>query len=211
VANDLTADRDTNAADDVFVRDLQMGTTTLVSVNRSGTGSGNQDSGIYSAISADGRFVAFMSNASDLTANDTNGTQDVFVRDLQMGRTTLVSVNRFGTGSGNRFSELPTISADGRFVAFESYASDLAANDNNGPPPFGPLKGLDVFVRDLQMGTTTLMSINRSGTGSGNDYSRLAVISPNGRLVVFQSNATDLVTTDDANGQPDLFVRPVAP
>ena len=77
--------------------------------------------------------MAFISDASDLTANDTNGTSDVFVRDLQMGTTTLVSVNRFGTGSGNGdSSDAPAISADGRFVAFSSTASDLTANDTNG-------------------------------------------------------------------------------
>ena len=97
-----------------------MGTTTLVSVNRFGTGSGNSGSQL-SAISADGRFVVFWSVASDLVANDTNGTYDVFVRDLQMGTTTLVSVNRFGTGVWQCPLFLPwypAISADGRFVAF---------------------------------------------------------------------------------------------
>ena len=116
------------------------------------------------AISADGRFVAFNSEASDLVANDTNGTSDVFVRDLQLGTTTLVSVNRFGTGSGNSSSGASVISADGRFVAFASDASDLVANDINGATN-------DVFVRDLQLGTTTLVSINRFGTGSGNSSS----------------------------------------
>ena len=120
---------------------------------------------LSSAISADGRFVAFSSEASDLVANDTNGTTgDVFVRDLQLGTTTLVSINRFGTGSGNGSSGwLSAISADGRFVAFSSLASDLVANDTNGTD--------DVFVRDLQLGTTTLVSINRFGTGSGNNSS----------------------------------------
>ena len=129
---------DTNGTtNDVFVRDLQLGTTTLVSVNRFGTGSGNGSS-FGPVISADGRFVAFGSAASDLVANDTNGaTNDVFVRDLQLGTTTLVSINRFGTGSGNSFSggpAGPVISADGRFVAIQSAASDLVANDTNGVP-----------------------------------------------------------------------------
>ena len=136
-----------------------------MSVNRFGTGSGNSGS-VRPVISADGRFVAFDSAASDLVANDTNGiTNDVFVRDLQLGTTTLVSVNRFGTGSGNSVTRIaPVISADGRFVAFGSAASDLVANDTNGTT-------YDVFVRDLQLGTTTLVSINRFGTGSGNGSS----------------------------------------
>ena len=124
-----------------------MGTTTLVSINRFGTGSGNSLSGVPAVpvISADGRFVAFNSAASDLVANDTNGTDDVFVRDLQLGTTTLVSINRFGTGSGNGPSGGPgggpVISADGRFVAFRSFASDLVPNDTNGTT--------DVFVRPV--------------------------------------------------------------
>ena len=83
-------------------------------------------------ISADGRFVAFGSVASDLVANDTNGIPRRVRADLQLGTTTLVSVNRFGTGSGNGSSSCPAISADGRFVAFSSAASDLVANDTNG-------------------------------------------------------------------------------
>jgi Tol biopolymer transport system component len=205
---------DTNGiTNDIFVRDLQMGTTTLVSVNRFGTGSGSGESGsppfISPAISADGRYVVFSSLASDLVANDTNGTFDVFVRDLQMGTTALVSVNRFGTGSGNSASFFsPVISADGRFVAFPSLASDLVANDTNGTN--------DVFVRDLQMGTTVLVSVNQFGTGSGNGSSPPTpqpsryVISADGRFVAFQSEASDLVA-NDTNGTTDVFVRPVAP
>src|SRR5205807_10324574 len=109
---------------DVFVRDLLLGTTTLVSVNRAGTGSGNDTSGVFSqlAISADGRFVAFDSFASDLVAHDTNNGNDIFVRDLATGTTTLVTVNQAGTDSGDRstFSFKVGMSADGRFVAFES-------------------------------------------------------------------------------------------
>jgi hypothetical protein len=186
-----------------FLVDVFGIVTRLVSISRFGTGSGNSGSGFSSmAISADGRFVAFQSRASDLTANDTNGTLDVFVRDLQMGTTTLVSINRVGTGSGNNVSQLSAISADGRFVTFQSTASDLTANDTNGT--------LDVFVRDLQMGTTTLMSLNRLGTGFGNGDSSHPVISADGRFVAFDSQASDLVT-NDTNGSQDVFVRPVAP
>ena len=99
--------------------------------------------------------MAFSTYASDVVANDANGTTDVFVRDLQIGTTTLVSVNHFGTASGNSASGNPLMSSDGRFVAFSSFASDLVANDTNGTT--------DVFVRDLQMGTTTLVSVNRFG------------------------------------------------
>ena len=142
-------------------------------------------------ISANGRFVVFATAASDLVANDTNGTTDVFVRDLETDTTTLVSVNRFGTDSGNgesgggsvnTFYYKTIISADGRFVAFTSSASDLVANDANGRP--------DVFVRDLQTGTTTLVSVNRLGANSGNGDSGVEGISADGRFVLFVSAPT---------------------
>jgi Tol biopolymer transport system component len=186
----------------VIVRDLRLGTTTLVSVNRFGTAPGNGFSS-HPQISAGGRFVAFDSYANDLVANDNIGTSDVFIRDLQLGTTTLVSVNRFGTGSGNGDSGWPVISPDGRFVAFQSSATDLvAAFDTNG-------HSNDVFVRDLQLGTTTLVSVNRVGTGSGNDFSVAPWITPDGRFVAFSSSATDLVAVFDTNGLGgiDLFVR----
>jgi Ca2+-binding RTX toxin-like protein len=190
---------DTNYMANVFVRDLQLGTTTLVSVNIDGTRSGNSDSYV-SAISADGRFVAFESEANDLVATDTNGARDVFVRDLQSETTTLVSVNKDGTdsGTGNSTMPVPMISADGRFVVFESHAADLVATDTNG--------WNDVFVRDLQSGTTTLVSVNNSGTDSGNSYSWVSAISTDDRYVAFVSRADDLVATD-TNGTLDVFVR----
>ncbi|PYU99124.1 MAG: hypothetical protein DMG10_26205 [Acidobacteria bacterium] len=186
LAGDLVAN-DTNFNSDVFVRDLHTGTTTLVSVNSAGTDSGNNGSGL-AAVSANARFVAFVSSASDLAGNDTNFNSDVFVRDLKTGTTTLVSVNSAGTDSGNGFSIDAAISDDGRFVAFGSYAGDLVANDTNG--------GGDVFVRDLKTGTTTLVSVNRAGTDSGNGFSIAAAISADGRLVAFFSEASDLIAGD---------------
>jgi Tol biopolymer transport system component len=198
-ARDLAANA--TGGPNVFVRDLQMETTTLVSVNRFGTAPGNHRSRTAPQISADGRFVAFNSEASDLTVNDTNGNIfDVFVRDLQTGTTTLVSVNRFGTGSGNRGSAGFHITADGRFVAFYSAASDLTPNDTNG-------SGLDVFVRDLQMGTTRMVSINRFGTGPGNSGSDSPAISADGRFVAFISGASDLTANDTNGNMQDVFVR----
>ena len=195
-ASDLVA-TDTNGVDDVFVRDLQTGTTALVSVNRAGTNSGNGVS-FDPVLSTDGRFVAFSSSATDLVATDTNGQNDVFVRDLQAGTTKLVSVNQAGTNSGNGLSLDPRISANGRFVAFSSRANDLVATDTND----------DVFVRDLQTGTTTLASVNRTGTDGGNDGSGYSVLSADGRFVLFVSAASDLVATD-TNGQNDLYVAQI--
>jgi Tol biopolymer transport system component len=190
---------DTNGTMDVFVRDLQSGSTTLVSVNKDGTDSGTGNSYV-SAISADGRFVAFISTADDLVATDTNGTMDVFVRDLQSGATTLVSVNKDGTDSGTNASNFPEISANGRFVTFYSLADDLVASDGNGMG--------DTFVRDLESGATTLVSLNKDGTDSANGYSFTSVISADGRIVAFQSDADDLVATD-SNGKEDVFVYEV--
>src|SRR5262249_30552769 len=159
-------------------------TTALVSrrdpglPSQTGTGLSNAPS-----VSADGRYVAFVSSAPDLVPGDTNGTGDVFVRDLKAGTTTLVSVNSAGTASGNRASQSPSISAAGRYVAFVSFATDLVANDANGTG--------DVFVRDLWTGTTTLVSVNQAGTASANGNSANPVISADGSHVAFVSLATD--------------------
>lgn len=199
-ATDLVVTNDTNGRPDIFVRDLQTGITTLISVNAAGTGSGNQGSEQSWTISPDGRYVAFTSEASDLVNNDTNSFDwDVFVRDLWMGTTTLVSVNAAGTGSGNNTSVHPAISSDGRYLAFMSFASNLVANDNNGTS--------DMFVRDLQAGTTTLVTVNAAGTASGNGGCvNSPQITPNGRYVVFMSSARDLVT-NDINSSMNIFVR----
>jgi Tol biopolymer transport system component len=203
-ASDLVAN-DNNGALDLFVRNLQTGTTTLVSVNQTGTGSGNIGAWPKVALSADGRLVAFQSYSSDLVANDNNEAIDVFIRDLQTGTTRLISVNQSGTGSGiggGEWSRL-SFSADGRFLAFSSGAGDLVANDTNFTE--------DVFVRDLQTGKTTLMSVNLLGKDSGDYNSNEAVLSADGRFVLFSSRATDLVPTDSAlpNNNPNVFVRPV--
>jgi hypothetical protein len=146
---------------------------------------------------------------SNLVANDSNTWSDVFVRDLQTGTTTMVSVNSAGLGNGNQDSLAPVISANGRVVIFKSFASNLIANDNNNTT--------DVFARDLQTGITILVSCNATCTASGNgasfpapvpkDKAPRALISKDGRFVVFESNATDLVTLSDSNGSTDVFVR----
>ncbi len=195
-ASNLAAN-DYNGTSDIFVRRLDSGTTTLVTVNSAGTATGNSSS-FDPALSANGKVIAYMSLASDLVGNDTNNTYDVFVYDLKAGTTTLVSVNQAGTASGNGMSEVPSISANGRYVAFDSSASDLAPNDTNGTN--------DIFVRDLKTGTTTLVSVNRAGTASGNDFSFNAVISADGHTVAFTSFASDLVGTD-TNNTANVFVR----
>jgi hypothetical protein len=209
IASDLTSVPDGNATYDVFVRDLKTGVTTLASVNASGTGAGNGSSGISNtdnlpitsfALSANGRFVAFNSSASDLAANDTNGKLDAFVRDLETGVTFLASVNAAGTASGNGATFFPYISADGSVVGFRSTSSDLVANDTNGA-------ATDVFVRNLQTGVTTLVSVNSAATGSGNGQSSAATISADGRMIAFVSTASNLVVNDTNGTVSDLFVR----
>lgn len=203
-ASNLVAN-DTNALPDLFVRDLAAGTTKLVSVNNAGTGGGNGPtlSGVDPVVTPDGRFVAFYSAAGDLVANDTNNATDLFLRDIVAGTTTIVSVNRSGAAAGIGLLSAPAVSADGRFVAFQSDAADLVAND---PQRAGGNQDADVFVRDVAAGTTTLVSINRAGTASGNAPSRFPAISADGRYVVFESYATDLVA-NDSNLYRDVYVR----
>jgi Tol biopolymer transport system component len=144
-------------------------------------------------ISADGNRVAFVSDASLLPA-DTNPVKDVYVFDLPTGATTLVSINASGTASGNGGSDAPFISNDGRFVAFRSEASDLVSEDTHGVA--------NVFVRDLQTGTTTLLS--RNSASGGNAWSSAPVMSGDTSLVAFASLSSDFVP-GDLNNTVDLF------
>jgi Tol biopolymer transport system component len=172
---------DTNDARDIFVKDLQTGTTKRISVASDGTQGNNYDS--YNAsISADGRYVTFYSDATNLVSGDTNDAGDIFVKDLQTGTTNRISVASDGT-QGNGNSNIPSISANGRYVAFESGASTLVSGDTNGSS--------DIFVKDLQTGTTKRISIASDGTqGNGNSYS--PSISADGRYVAFVSDSSNL-------------------
>jgi len=200
-ASDLVAN-DTNGKEDVFVRDLQTGVTTLVSANSAGTSGGNNNS-FSSSISADGGVVMFSSSANDLVTNDTNTTTDVYARNMLTGVTTLVSINSAGTASGNNGASGGFISADGNIVQFNSSSTNLVANDSNGTRR-------DVFVRNLQTGTTTLVSVSADGLGSGNAASEGSILSRDGRFVIFNSRATNLVTLNDTNLTTDVFVRDLA-
>ncbi|MEE9119683.1 MAG: hypothetical protein V3U56_00160 [Syntrophobacteria bacterium] len=185
---------DTNGFFDVFVHDRQTGATTRVSVDSAGAEGIGGDSSSCS-ISADGRYVAFVSDATNLVANDTNGSTDVFVHDRQTGTTTRVSVDSAGA-EGNGISNFPSISSDGRYVALESDADNLVADDNNG--------SADVFVHDLQTGATTRVSKDSAGV-EGNGNSNAPSISADGRSVAFESDADNLVA-GDTNMAPDIFV-----
>lgn len=185
---------DTNDSVDVFVRDTLLGLTTRVSVASDGT-EGNGISGRPS-ISADGRYVAFHSDAGNLVPGDTNNSVDVFVHDRQTGETTRVSLTTGGI-QGNMSSIAPAISADGRIVAFTSFANNLVPGDTNN-------RG-DVFAHDRLTGETTRVSVD-SGGGQSNDTSERPSISADGRFVAFESDASNLVS-GDTNGRKDVFVH----
>ncbi len=194
-AGNLVANDSNGAISDIFIRDLSTGETVLASATPSG-GSGDGDS-FNPRLNADGRFVVFESDANDLALDDFNFETDIFVRDLATRTTTLVSVNLEGTGGGDERSFGASISADGRYVAFVSEASNLVEGDTNGQA--------DVYVRDMATGVTQLVSATPQGA-AGEGSSSNPLLSADGRLVVFESNADDLVA-NDANGQSDVFVR----
>jgi Tol biopolymer transport system component len=192
-ASNLVAD-DTNDVVDTFLYDRDTESLTRVSVGSGGI-EGNQSSG-EPAISGDGRWVAFTSLASNLVAGDTNAVGDTFVHDRLTGETTRVSVATGGV-EGNDWSYFwPAISADGRHVAFQSAASNLVAGDTNGQQ--------DIFVHDRQSGTTTRVNLG-PGTAEGDRWSEFVDISADGRVVVFQSMAANLVP-GDVNGMIDVFL-----
>ncbi|MGH2755358.1 MAG: TolB family protein [Actinomycetota bacterium] len=212
---------DTNAMRDVFVRDLRRGRTERVSlrtgriearrqpVDQVGRGSRR------ATLSGDGRLVAFESDAQDLVQDDTNGATDIFVHDRKSGRTQRVSVStEENQGSDPTFvpaSSCPSISANGRFVAFSSNASNLVEGDTN--------EITDVFVRDLKKRTTERISVlsgggqSRGGVLGGSSTCANMnvawnghVMSGNGRYVVFESVARDLVPNDRSDGPTNTNV-----
>jgi Tol biopolymer transport system component len=185
---------DTGGFVDVFVRDRLAGTTERVSVATGGA----QASGASwnPALSTDGRFVVFVSNAPNLVPNDTNGHDDVFLHDRVTGTTERVTLDSAG-GEANDDSFSPSVSADGRYVAFSSFATNLVPGDTNA--------AWDTFVRDRATGTTERVSVS-SGGAQGNADSLGVSISADGRSVVFVSSAANLVP-GDTNGAPDVFVR----
>jgi Tol biopolymer transport system component len=188
---------DTNDETDIFVRDRLTNTTTRVSVDSAGN-QANSNS-FSTSISADGRFVAFYSDASNIVPGDTNDTNDIFVRDRLTNTTTRVSVDSAGN-QANSFSSDPSISADGRFVAFDSFASNLVPGDTN--------RETDIFVRDTLTNTTTGVSVD-SAVNQGNTYSYRPSISADGRFVAFISNIYNPFNIMVADGKEDteIFVR----
>jgi len=178
-SDDLVPD-DRGDYEEIFVRDGLNGRTTLVSKSSAGR-QGNDHSGA-SVISGDGRFITFVSGASNLVPADRNGVLDVFVHDRRRGTTDRVSVSSAGEEANAR-SGGPDISDDGRWIVFSSDATNLVPDDTNGVR--------DVFLHDRHSGSTTLVSATADGTQSDRGSNNPSV-SPEGRWVAFTSEATSL-------------------
>lgn len=181
---------DTNGSADVFVRDRRAGTTRRVSVS-SAEVPGNYQS-LGAGITANGRYVLFLSDASNLVPGDTNQYADVFVRDRWAGTTRRIVARLTG-----RSYPGASMSDDGRYVSFLSEASDLVPNDTNGWE--------DVFVNDRRTGVTRLASVSAAGV-QANNFSSRAVMSRTGRYVLFSSYANNLVPGDTNTGT-DVFLK----
>jgi hypothetical protein len=179
---------------DVFIRDMQMGTTRRVSVDANGT----QANGVSTtaSISADGRFVAFQSGATNLVTGGTNGVVHIFVKDMLTGRVDLVSVASDGS-EANDGNYNPQISADGRVVTFESRATNLDPADTND--------ALDIYVHDRVSGETRIVSVCACGI-CANDHSKAPAINGDGSIIAYESESSNLlVGLGDTNQAPDVF------
>ena len=190
---------DSNGIADIFVHDRATAVTTRVSVASNGAQGQGVGARRRPSLSADGRFVAFDSEMTNLVPGDTNATSDVFVHDRVTGQITRVSVATGGAqATGDSVGSLkPSLSADGRFVAFISDALDLVTGDTNNY--------WDAFVHDRATGVTTRVSVQSGGGQAGGGDSFNVAISADGRYAAFDSEGT--VVPGDANGDRDVFVH----
>jgi Tol biopolymer transport system component len=189
---------DGNHASDIFLRDIAAQTTVRVSVSPSG---GEADDGsVGPCLSADGRFVAFTSHATNLLEGDTNGEPDVYVRDLQSGTLERVSAGPAGVPA-NGPSEGAALSAEGRWLAFASMATNLLVGSNGGDGT----RVWDVYLHDRLSGTTVRVSAGPGGVpGTGNSF--VPAVSSDGRFVAFASFARNLISSD-LNELADVYLR----
>lgn len=193
-AGNLVAN-DTNNASDIFYHDKKTGATYRITLGSQGEG--NDDS-VDPRISDNGRYVVYSSAASNLVEGDTNVKYDIFLFDSKKGATRRVSVGNSGE-QGNGGSFIPAISANGRYIVYDSYASNLVAYDHN--------LSRDIFLFDKKTGKTSMVSVNNAGN-PGNDDSSSARISNNGRYIVFHSDAQNLVE-GDTNNASDIFLHDI--
>jgi len=184
---------DDNGARDIYLYNLSTGTISLVSQNSDSLLA--DGASINPVISGDGRFIAFQSIASNLDFNDTNGVEDIFVRDQFNGVTSRVSVDSFGV-EANNVSRNPSISADGRFISYESSATNLTANDTN--------LSSDIFVHDQTLSSTIRVSVTSPDGNEANGDSKQPRISFNGRFVQYVSSSTN-IDVNDTNGFDDIY------
>lgn len=190
---------DTNGVSDVFVRNLETGITKRINLTYTG---GQPLWGAYGqVISPNGRYVAYSSPSDEIVPNDTNGFTDVFLYDVQTEQTKRITLSSSGEEANSEFSAVSSMSADGRYIVFGSYASNLVPDDTNDTS--------DVFVHDQQTGETIRISVSATGE-QGNDYSGGGQITPDGGYIVFVSSASNLVENDTNNVQ-DVFVVPFLP
>jgi hypothetical protein len=175
---------DTNGVNDVYVRDVQLYTTTLVSAAAHGATTAGNIGASGGMISSNGRFVTFHSFSSDLVAGDTRGYRDVFLRDLQTGSTRRISVSNNGT-QGNYGSYDPDISDDGRYVTYTAESNNLVPADTNSHP--------DILLYDRFANITRRINVGSGRGAQANDYTEVASISGDGKAVVFRSWARNLV------------------
>lgn len=188
---------DVNNDYDVFLKDVLTGAIERISTTSTGVNVGNRSDS--PGISADGRYVVFRSSSNGLVAGDTNGVSDIFVRDRQLSTVSRINLNPNGTQTASGDSVLPAISADGRFVSYQSAASTLVTGDTNAAD--------DVFVRDIL--TPGASSVRASAVNPGarvDSASSDASISRDGSVIAFASAASNLIN-GDTNGVSDIFVR----
>ncbi len=202
LAYESAAASDRNQHMNVLVYDLQSNVTEMVSIQNPVISSRRRTARAYlsstAPVSLNGQYVAFASEADNLVANDTNALRDVFVRDLSAGTNFLISADTNGLPAAGVSSEA-SISGDGRYVVFSSSAANLVPGDANN--------SLDVFERDLQSGTTALVSANVNGLGPGNSNSCSPLLSSDGRFVLYRSQAQDLAPGSFGSGITNLFLR----
>ena len=180
----------------LMVKPFMLPDVVIGRVSLDSAGTEGNDASAGASISADGRYVTFVSFANNLVSGDSNGRQDVFVHDRADGQTWRVSAASDGT-EGNNVSAESTIAADGRYGAFSSFATNLVSSDTNARS--------DIFVHGLQSGQTSRVSVTSTGAQVSGD-SEWPALSADGRYVAFQSSASNLVA-DDSNGFIDVFVH----